>query len=52
MCQALLRIFPALNTDIQIKVMVSNLANSHTPLVAMLGNVAVMECSRGFAYLM
>lgn len=46
MCQILLRIFSSLYTDIQIKVIFSNLASSHSPLVAMLGNVAKLECLR------
>ena len=46
MCQTLLRIFPSLYTDIQIKVIFSNLASTHSPLVAMAGNVAMLECFR------
>lgn len=52
MCQTLLRIFPTIYTGIQIKVTVSNLVSSHTPFVAILGNVAMLECSRGTACLM
>lgn len=52
MCQALLRIFTTIYTDIQIKVTVFNLASSHIPVVAMPGNVAMLECSRGAMCLM
>lgn len=46
-CQTLLKIFPTIYTDIHIKVIVSNLASSQTPLVAELGNVARLERFRG-----
>jgi hypothetical protein len=50
MCQILLRIIPTIHTDIQIKVIFSNVASSHTCLVAMLGHVARLGCFKGIVH--